>query len=117
MEISGDHRDWDDAAAREALVDALARDGQALLAVPHDRKLDAEVQRASELLATVLGQDLETTDDGRFRIARRMAEDRVSAGKVHSVYSDARSLGIDAAAVEAMTDAELTMQQRERSCR
>jgi len=32
----------------------------------------------------------------------------VSAGKVHSVYSDARSLGIDAAAVEAMTDAELT---------
>jgi transposase len=32
----------------------------------------------------------------------------VSAGKVHSVYSDARSLGIDAAAVESMTDAELT---------
>ncbi|MEO8900114.1 MAG: hypothetical protein ABI627_01200 [Polyangiaceae bacterium] len=32
----------------------------------------------------------------------------VSAGKVHSVYSDARPLGIDAAAVEAMTDAELT---------
>ncbi len=33
----------------------------------------------------------------------------VSAGKVHSVYSDARSLGVDAAAVEAMTDAELTL--------
>jgi transposase len=33
----------------------------------------------------------------------------VSAGKVHSVYSDARSLGIDASAVEAMSDAELTM--------
>jgi transposase len=33
----------------------------------------------------------------------------ISAGKVHSVYSDARSLGIDAAAVEAMTDAELTL--------
>jgi transposase len=32
----------------------------------------------------------------------------VSAGKVHSVYSDARSLGIDAAAVESMTDAQLT---------
>jgi hypothetical protein len=32
----------------------------------------------------------------------------VSAGKVHSVYSDARSLGIDAASVESMTDAELT---------
>jgi len=32
----------------------------------------------------------------------------VSAGKVHSVYSDARSLGIDAAAIESMTDAELS---------
>jgi hypothetical protein len=32
----------------------------------------------------------------------------VSAGKVHSVYSDARSLGIDAAAAETMTDDELT---------
>jgi transposase len=32
----------------------------------------------------------------------------VSAGKVASVYADARSLGIDAAAVEAMTDADLT---------
>jgi transposase len=31
----------------------------------------------------------------------------VSAGKVASVYADARSLGIDAAAVEAMTDADL----------
>jgi hypothetical protein len=69
--------DWDDAAAGEALVDALARDGHALLAVLHDRRLGAEVQQASELLATVLGQDLETTEDGRFRIARRVAEDRV----------------------------------------
>jgi transposase len=33
----------------------------------------------------------------------------VSAGKVHSVYSDAKSLGMDAAAVEAMSDAELTL--------
>jgi hypothetical protein len=32
----------------------------------------------------------------------------VSAGKVRSVYSDARSLGIDAASVESMTDVELT---------
>lgn len=69
--------DWDDAPAREALVDALARDGHALLAVLHDRRLGAEVQQQSELLATVLGQDLETTEDGRFRIARRVAEDRV----------------------------------------
>ncbi len=29
------------------------------------------------LLATVVGQDLELTDDGRFRIARRVAPERV----------------------------------------
>jgi hypothetical protein len=69
--------DWDDAEAREALVDALARDGYALLALLHDRTLPADVQQASALLATVLGQDLETTDDGRCRIARRVAENRV----------------------------------------
>ncbi len=45
--------DWDDAAARE------------------------EVRQAGELLATVLGQDLEKADDGRFRIARRVTPDRV----------------------------------------
>ena len=33
--------------------------------------------KASQLLATVLGQDLETTEDGTFRIARRVAKDRV----------------------------------------
>ncbi len=69
--------DWEDAAAREALVDALAKDGHALLARLDDRELGAEVKQAAELLATVLGQDLETTEGGRFRIARRVAEDRV----------------------------------------
>lgn len=69
--------DWEDAATREALVDALACDGHALLARLHDRPLGAEGKQAAELLATVLGQDLETTRDGRFRIARRVAENRL----------------------------------------
>jgi hypothetical protein len=69
--------DWDDAAAREALVDALARDGYAALAQLDGRKLSDEVKRAAALLATVLGQDLEQRDDGVFRIARRVAADRV----------------------------------------
>lgn len=69
--------DWDDEAAREALVDALARDGYALLALLDGRELVVEVQQAATLLATVLGQDLETTEDGRFRIARRVAPDRI----------------------------------------
>jgi transposase len=69
--------DWDDATAREALVDALALDGGAALAVVHDRPLDPRVRQAAELLATVLGQDLEQGDDDVFRIARRVAQDRV----------------------------------------
>jgi hypothetical protein len=69
--------DWDDAKAREALVDALALDGCAALAVLHGRALDPRVRQAAELLATVLGQDLDQGDDGVFRIARRVAEDRV----------------------------------------
>jgi hypothetical protein len=69
--------DWEDAQAREALVDALARDGFAALSVLEGRKLDEPVEQAARLLATVLGQDLDPGDDGRFRIARRVAHDRV----------------------------------------
>jgi Transposase DDE domain/Transposase domain (DUF772) len=69
--------DWDDAAAREALIDALARDGYALLALLDGRELSGPVKQVAALLATVLGQDLEQRDDGVFRIARRVAADRV----------------------------------------
>jgi hypothetical protein len=70
--------DYDDPAAREALVDALARDAMALLAVLEGRELVAAVSQAGALLATVVGQDLdEDTTDGVFRIARRVAKDRV----------------------------------------
>jgi hypothetical protein len=69
--------DWDDTTAREALVDALARDGYAALALLDGRALSEPVQQAAALLATVLGQDLEQRDDGVFRIARRVAPDRV----------------------------------------
>ena len=69
--------EWDDEAAREALVDALAKDGYAALLVLDGRELSDEVAQAAKLLATVLGQDLETAEDGHFRIARRVAPDRV----------------------------------------
>lgn len=69
--------DWDDAAARDALVDALARDGFAALSLLEGQKLAPPVQEAADLLATVLGQDLERLEDGRFRIARRVTPDRV----------------------------------------
>jgi Transposase domain (DUF772) len=70
--------DWDDAPAREALVDALARDGYAALGQLDGLELSDAVKPAAALLATVLGQDLETRDDEVFRIARRVAQDRVS---------------------------------------
>lgn len=69
--------DWDDAAAREALVDSRARDGYALLDALHERQLPEAVRQAAHLLATVLGQDLEAGPDGVLRIARRVAADRV----------------------------------------
>lgn len=68
---------WDDAVARAELIDSRARDGHALLALLDGSGLGAGLTEAVELLATVLGQDLEQTDDGVFRIARRVAKDRV----------------------------------------
>ena len=78
--------DWDDAVARERLVAELAGDGFACLAVLDGRDLTAEVAQVAELLATVLGQDLERGDDGRFRIAHKVARDRV----ISTVDPDAR---------------------------
>jgi len=78
--------DWDDPAAREQLVAELAADGYACLAVLEGRDLADTVAQTAELLATVLGQDLEAGDDGRFRIARRVAKDRV----ISTVDPDAR---------------------------
>jgi hypothetical protein len=69
--------DYDDAAARMALVDALARDAMALVAALDGCELAAEVNQAAQLLATVVGQDLDCDADGVFRIARRVATDRV----------------------------------------
>jgi hypothetical protein len=69
--------DWDDKSAREALVDALARDAQALLLFLDGRTLTTDIHAAAALLATVVGQDLEQGPGGLFRIARRVAPDRV----------------------------------------
>lgn len=78
--------DWDDPAARAGLVAELADDGFACLGVLEDRDLTVEITQAGELLATVLGQDLEEGDDGRFRIAHKVARDRV----ISTVDPDAR---------------------------
>jgi hypothetical protein len=69
--------DWDDQTAREELVHSRAADGYAILAYLDSRQLEGSLSDAARLLATVLGQDLEEGDDGVFRIARRVAKDRV----------------------------------------
>ena len=48
-----------------------------MLALLDGRELATAVEQAASLLATVLGQDLQTGSDGVFRIARRVAKDRV----------------------------------------
>jgi len=78
--------DWEDAQAREALIDALARDAYAILAALDGRTLPAPVSQAAQLVATVVGQDLERREDGLFRIARRVVKDRV----ISTVDPDAR---------------------------
>lgn len=68
--------DWDDPAAREALVDELVRDALGVLSALEGRELSPEVAEAAELLATVAGQDVEEVE-GRFCIRRGVAADRV----------------------------------------
>jgi Transposase DDE domain/Transposase domain (DUF772) len=78
--------DYEDPAARTALVDALARDGYALLTALDGERLPPALGEAAALLATVLGQDLDEGDDGTFAIARRVAPDRL----ISTVDPDAR---------------------------
>src|SRR6266702_3997326 len=83
--------DWDDPQAKDGLVSALVNDAHALLAVLDDGELDEHAASALGLLALVAGQDVEPAEgsdgtDGRWRIARKVAEDRV----VSTVDPDAR---------------------------
>jgi IS5 family transposase len=74
--------DWDDPAAKDALVSALVNDANALVDALAGGELDEQAASALALLALVAGQDVEPAEgsdgtDGRWRIARKVAEDRV----------------------------------------
>jgi hypothetical protein len=77
--------DWDEPGAKDALVSALVNDANALLAVFAEvdpGESDDPVAAALALLALVAGQDVEPAEgsdgtDGRWRIARKVAPDRV----------------------------------------
>ena len=51
--------DWDDAGAREALVDSRAKDAYACLMVLEGKEVGPALSEAATLLATVVGQDIE----------------------------------------------------------
>ena len=77
--------DWDDPQAKGALVSALVNDANALVEALAGRELDESAASAVALLALVAGQDVEPAEssdgtDGRWRIACRVAEERVISG-------------------------------------
>jgi hypothetical protein len=80
--------DWDDPAAKDVLVSALVNDANALVEAFREAKLDED---AAAAVALVAGQDVEPAEgsdgtDGRWRIARKVAGDRV----ISTVDPDAR---------------------------
>jgi IS5 family transposase len=68
---------WDDPVAKAALVNGLVTDALALLAAFEDENEDAGANSALGLLALVAGQDVEQGEDGTWRIAQKVASDRV----------------------------------------
>ena len=73
---------WDDKAAKDALVSALVGDALLIVDALAGAEPDDEAAQALALLALVAGQDVEPADgsdgsDGRWKIARKVAGDRV----------------------------------------
>jgi IS5 family transposase len=74
--------DWDDPQARDVLVSALVNDATLVVGAFGDAELTGKQAEAVALLALVAGQDVEPAEgsdgtDGRWRIARTVAPDRV----------------------------------------
>ncbi len=86
--------DWDEPGAKDVLVSGLVNDANALveaLAEVDQEEWEESAQAALALLALVAGQDVEPAEgsdgtDGRWRIARKVAPERV----VSTVDPDAR---------------------------
>lgn len=89
---------WDDPDAKAALVSGLVNDARAIIDALDGVSLDEPQSDAVGLLALVAGQDVEPGDDeGTWRIAQRVAPDRVISTvdpesrhmhKSRSVYRD-----------------------------
>jgi IS5 family transposase len=76
------HIDWEDPDAKDGLVSALVNEATALVNALADNEITPEESESVALLALVAGQDVEPAEgsdgtDGRWRIAHKVAEDRV----------------------------------------
>jgi IS5 family transposase len=70
--------DWSDKIARDELITGLVHDANAVLSVTDGLALNNEQHDAVGLLALISGQDVEPGEtEGSWRIARRVAKDRV----------------------------------------
>jgi len=83
--------DWDDHAARDVLVSALVEDALRIVGAFADVEVDQRAGQALALLALIAGQDVEPAEgsdgtDGRWRIARQVAPDRM----ISTVDTEAR---------------------------
>jgi IS5 family transposase len=79
---------WDDPVAKAALVDGLVRDALTLLGSFETGDAEHDVATALGLLALVAGQDVEQEEDGTWKIARKVAPDRM----ISTVDPDARHM-------------------------
>ena len=68
---------WDDPVAKAALVDGLVHDALTLLAAFETHTGEVDASTSLGLLALVAGQDVEQDEDGTWKIAQKVARDRV----------------------------------------
>jgi IS5 family transposase len=79
--------EWSDKSARDALVTGLVTDAEAVLTAAQRAPLSDEANDSVGLLALIAGQDVEPgTEEGSWRIARKVAKDRV----ISTVDTEAR---------------------------
>lgn len=69
--------DWSDAGARKDHLNELIEESKRVLSVLEAEDVTEQERLAGELLAQVTDQDVEPDEEGRFRIRRGVAKDRV----------------------------------------
>jgi len=72
-----DEIDWDNAEARQQLLENLVDDSHVILQVMQNSELSEKERVSLEILAAVTEQDIETKPDGKVAIREGVAKDRI----------------------------------------